>query len=66
MAISGGLAGDLLDCGVDVINVQDLVNGLDWLAETFASRVCIDLDLDRQRVTRFGSPDDMMPWCWRP
>jgi len=42
-----------------VINVQDLVNGLDWLAETFAGRACIDLDLDRQRVTRFGSPDDI-------
>ena len=53
------LAGDLLDCGVDVINVQDLVNGLDWLAETLAGRVCIDLDLDRQRVTRFGSLDEI-------
>jgi len=24
---------DLLDCGIDVLNVQDLVNGVDWLEE---------------------------------
>ncbi len=50
------LVDDLLDGGVDVLNLQDLVNGLDWIAERLAGRVCIDLDIDRQRVTRYGSP----------
>ncbi|MDX9867621.1 MAG: uroporphyrinogen decarboxylase family protein [Kiritimatiellia bacterium] len=51
------LAGDLVDSGVQVINLQDLVNGIDWIAQTFAGRVCVHLDLDRQRVTPFGTPD---------
>lgn len=50
------LAADLLSDGVEVLNLQDLVNGLDWIADTLAGRVCIDLDVDRQSVTRFGSP----------
>ncbi|UCC89284.1 MAG: hypothetical protein JSV81_08235 [Anaerolineales bacterium] len=47
---------DLLDCGVDVINLQDLVNGIDWIAEHLAGRICIDLDIDRQRITHHGTP----------
>jgi uroporphyrinogen decarboxylase len=53
------LAEDLLDCGVDVLNIQDLVNGIVWLAEHLAGRVCIDLDIDRQRITRFGTPNEI-------
>jgi len=53
------LVDDLIDGGVEVINLQDLVNGVDWIAERFAGRVCIDLDVDRQRVTRFGTPADI-------
>ena len=53
------LATDLIEGGVTVLNLQDLVNGLDWIAAQFAGRVCIDLDIDRQRVTRFGSPADI-------
>jgi hypothetical protein len=32
------------------------VNGVDWIAAHLAGRVCIDLDVDRQSVTRFGTP----------
>lgn len=53
------LADDILECGVDVINPQDLVNGIDWLAKHLAGRVCIDLDIDRQKVTPFGTPRDI-------
>ena len=51
------LAEDLVDAGVQVINLQDLVNGIDWISATFAGRVCVHLDLDRQSVTPFGTPD---------
>jgi len=44
---------------VEVINLQDLVNGIDWIAEKFSSNTCVDLDIDRQNVTRFGTPDDI-------
>ena len=50
------LMDDLLDCGVDVINLQDLVNGIDWIAENLAGKVCIDLDIDRQSITPYGTP----------
>ena len=50
------LMDDLLHCAVDVINLQDLVNGIDWIAEHLAGRICIDLDIDRQHVTFNGTP----------
>ena len=50
------LVDDLIDGGVEVINLQDLVNGIDWIQQRLAGRTCIDLDVDRQSVTRFGAP----------
>jgi uroporphyrinogen decarboxylase len=50
------LVDDLVVSGVDALNLQDLVNGIDWIAARLKGRVCIDLDIDRQSVTRFGSP----------
>jgi len=51
------LVDDLVLSGVDALNLQDLVNGIDWIAANLKGRgVCIDLDIDRQRITRFGSP----------
>jgi uroporphyrinogen-III decarboxylase len=50
------LIDDLVLGGVEVVNLQDLVNGIDWIEARLAGRTCIDLDIDRQRVTRFGTP----------
>jgi uroporphyrinogen-III decarboxylase len=50
------LIDDLILSGVQVINLQDLVNGIDWIRDRLKGRICIDLDVDRQQVTRFGSP----------
>lgn len=41
------LVDDLINCGVEIINLQDLVNGMDWIKEHLAGRICIDLDIDR-------------------
>ena len=49
------LVDDLIDGGVEVINLQDLVNGIDWIAGRFAGRTCVDLDIDRQRITVRGT-----------
>jgi uroporphyrinogen decarboxylase len=49
------LVDDLIEGGVQVINLQDLVNGIDWIAHRFAGQVCVDLDIDRQAITRFGT-----------
>lgn len=53
------LADDLIDGGVNLINLQDLVNGIDWIADKFAGRVCIELDVDRQQVTPYGTPEEI-------
>jgi len=50
------LLADIIDGGVDVINLQDLVNGIDWIRDQFAGRTCIDLDIDRQNITARGTP----------
>lgn len=50
------LADDLVDGGVDILNLQDLVNGVDWIAQKFAGKYCIDLDIDRQSITFGGTP----------
>ena len=50
------LIDDLLDCGIDVLNLQDLVNGVDWIQQHLKDRVCIDMDIDRQQVTFHGTP----------
>jgi uroporphyrinogen-III decarboxylase len=47
----------LLECGVDCLNLQDLVNGVDWIAHRLKGRVCIDID--RQSVTRLGTPAEI-------
>jgi uroporphyrinogen decarboxylase len=53
------LVDDMVSSGVQVVNLQDRVNGIDWIAERFAGRVCIDLDIDRQEVTPKGRPRDI-------
>jgi len=53
------LAGDILEVGVEVINLQDTVNGIDWIRENLAGKVCIDLDINRQRITTSGTVEQI-------
>ncbi len=53
------LVDDMLASGIEVLNLQDLVNGLDWIAARFAGRVCIELDVDRQEITYAGTPAEI-------
>lgn len=46
----------LLSLPISVLNLQDLVNGLDWIRENLSGRVCIELDIDRQSITPYGTP----------
>ena len=50
------LVDDIIEGGVDIINLQDLVNGVDWIGGKFREKTCVDLDIDRQRITPFGTP----------
>lgn len=49
------LIDELIDCGVTIINPQDLCNGIDNLAREVKGRVCIRLDVDRQTIMPFGT-----------
>ena len=49
---------DLVDSGVNVVNPQVGANGLDNLAEVCKVKVCVDLDLDRQKFP-FFTPQDI-------
>lgn len=50
---------DLIEAGVTILNPQDLVNGLDNLEKLAKGKVCIDLDIDRQKITAFGEPEEI-------
>lgn len=52
------IANDLISAGVHVLNVQDRVNGLNRLAKV-KGKVAIEVDIDRQYLLPFGSPDDV-------
>jgi len=53
------IAEPLLETGVSIVNPQDLANGIQPIAETFKGRACILLDVDRQTVLPYGSPQDV-------
>jgi len=56
---SDGRVLELVDCflesGVNIVNPQDLVNGIDNLAREVKGRCCIRLDIDRQKIIPFGT-----------
>jgi uroporphyrinogen decarboxylase len=45
--------------GVDIINPQDLLNGIDNLAREVKGRMCIRLDIDRQTVVPWGTRQEI-------
>ncbi|MHB8963373.1 MAG: uroporphyrinogen decarboxylase family protein [Saccharofermentanales bacterium] len=53
------LMDDIIKTGGTVINMQDLVNGIDNIEKHVKGRISIDLDIDRQNITVFGTPKDI-------
>lgn len=45
--------------GVDIVNPQDLCNGIDNIARVIKGKACICLDIDRQTIIPYGSPKDI-------
>jgi len=57
---------DLVEIGVTIPNPQDLVNDLEVIRDRLKGRVCIDLDIDRQKIIPWGTPreiDDHLRLC---
>ncbi len=53
------LVDELLGAGLDILNPQDLCNGIDEIARSIKGRACIELDIDRQKVVPFGRPAEI-------
>ena len=49
------ILGDLIEIGVQVINAQVKVVGLDWIAANARGKVAFRTDIDRQHALPFGS-----------
>jgi len=47
---------DLIECGVSVLNPQDMVNGIGNIRQLAWGKVAIDIDIDRQSLTFTGAP----------
>jgi uroporphyrinogen decarboxylase len=56
---------DLIEIGVDVINSQVAVVGLDWVARNVRGKVAFRTDIDRQQVMPFGSPSQVKEEVFR-
>ncbi len=50
---------EFVKAGVDIINPQDLLNGVDNLAREVKGRMCIRLDVDRQSIVPFGTRQEI-------
>lgn len=48
---------DLVEAGVDVLNVQQHLIGLERIVARFKGVVCFRTDLDRQRILPWGTPE---------
>ena len=47
------------EIGFDIVNPQDLVNGIENLEHEAKGRFCIRLDVDRQKVVPFGTAQEI-------
>jgi uroporphyrinogen-III decarboxylase len=50
---------DQIEAGVDIVNPQDLCNGIDELRKRIKGKACIQLDVDRQTVIPHGTSKDI-------
>ena len=50
---------DLAATGIEVFNIQDLVNTPEWIAANLKGKIAIELDIDRQKITPFGTPEEV-------
>ena len=48
---------DLIEIGVDALNIQVYLMGIERISDTFGGKVCILADVDRQNLLPFGTPE---------
>jgi len=50
---------DLIEVGVDILNIQSSCMPLDELVHVARGKVCLEVDIDRQYEMPHGTPDDV-------
>lgn len=50
---------DLIEIGVDALNIQVNLMGIERISEKFGGKICILADIDRQHLLPFGKPDEV-------
>ncbi|MEM0026913.1 MAG: uroporphyrinogen decarboxylase family protein [Ignisphaera sp.] len=50
----------ILEARPDIVNIQDIVNGVDNIAQKFREEVCIDLDIDREHLIPYGTKEEIL------
>jgi len=50
---------DLIEIGVDALNIQVKLIGIDLLSERFGGKICFLADIDRQYLLPYGSPAEI-------
>jgi uroporphyrinogen decarboxylase len=50
---------DISTLPIKALNIQDTVNGIDWIAENIVGKMTVDLDIDRQELSMSGSMEDI-------
>lgn len=53
------LLSEFIEMGCSIVNPQDLVNGLENIAAVCKGKVCVNLDIDRQSILPFGTPQQV-------
>ncbi len=51
------LANVILEAKPDILNIQDIVNGIENISAHFKGKLCIDLDIDRQHLIPYGTKE---------
>lgn len=49
----------ILEADIDILNIQDTVNGIENIMQKLRGRVCIDLDIDRQHLIPYGTREEI-------
>jgi hypothetical protein len=47
----------LIETGASILNIQDRVNGIENIKSICKGKICVDVDIDRQHLVPFGSPE---------
>jgi molecular chaperone DnaK len=60
LEISDGVFEVLATNGNTMLGGDDFDNRvIDWIADKFRGKICVDLDIDRQKITPYGTPEQI-------